>query len=207
MIDSERYLINETTPLTIGKYTEKEITYLLNENVKKAKGNAKRLTKILDNKKIKVIVSTTKEMCVDNCLVSGGAFMGNKLIDKSSIKTQQTINPEFFSHAEKKGNIKIGTLIMHEITESYEGGLISLNRQQEALKALSNSEKTGNEIYNMAHVRATTQPRIRQKAYDSKERLISENDLGRIYPSHIDYYVKGKLFLIYTPNRSRKQWK
>ena len=137
-------------------------------------------------------------------LLSGGAFMGNTLYnDNNNVKTHQLINPIFFNVAEKVGNINKGTFILHEITESYEGGLKSLEYKKEAEKKI---EGEYNEIYDFAHSMATYQPVIERYFYDYKNKLIKKSDEEIIPIYYIRYYIKGKLMLEYIPSKSKKKW-
>ena len=55
-----------------------------------------------------------------------------------------------------------GILVMHEITEGYEGAKISLETGIEATPAI-NTDKVNNLIYNEAHEKAYHQPQIISK--------------------------------------------
>lgn len=80
-----------------------------------------------------------------------GGFDGNALSeDGKSITTFQVIN------VAKSGNQDIecdnlGNMIWHEISESYEGGLISLTNQKNAPPAIKGNDKT---VYRKAHYAA-----------------------------------------------------
>ena len=84
----------------------------------------------------------------------GGAFMGNSL----SQDGETVITYQFISKKLLKSNYfssDIGTVLGHEITESYQGGLLSIEKGVSAEPAKGNLP---NEIYDLSHYRAITCP-------------------------------------------------
>ncbi len=78
----------------------------------------------------------------------GGSFMGNHLFDDGKkAYCMQVINMK----DSRKVDPNSGTLIWHEISESYEGGLISISRQKDC----SYNSEEAKIVYQMAHAKAS----------------------------------------------------
>jgi RHS repeat-associated protein len=99
-----------------------------------------------------------------NTLVSetGGSFMGNTLSfdgnKATSASTQQFVSMDKLTENYSSNNI--GSVINHEITESYMGGLISMEKGKAASPAFSESK---NKIYNKAHKMASPCPTMKDR--------------------------------------------
>ncbi len=95
----------------------------------------------------------------------GGAFLGNEFsADEYKVTTKQDVNPyDLRAMSEYSG--KPGQDILHEITESYEGGLLALKLG----KSIGNSI-IDNLNYNIAHTKAIPQTVIPTeiKLYDNR---------------------------------------
>ena len=117
--------------LTLQMDANGKVTYSQNTD---AKGNvvplsagAQALSTAIDDHSIDVNVKTTdKAWTSTNNLLQGGAFMGNKVSDQpgAPVQTYQEINPEFLGGADNYYG-KTGADVLHEIVESYEGGVAS----------------------------------------------------------------------------------
>ena len=86
-------------------------------------------------------------------ITTGGSFMGTNVTsteDGNKIDTYQKVIPSHLSKMDEFGNKDSGTGMLHEVTESYEAGLIS---KESGVSAIPNGR-----IYAMAHKRATKQP-------------------------------------------------
>lgn len=125
----------------------------------------KRLIKIIDNCSITVNISTTdkKETSTGNLFI-GGAFMGNnvELDDFGNVtntNAYQEVNPQVLNEADKYSSE--GTFMMHELTEAYEGAILSAKK-----KKSSPNSKDKNSVYKKAHNKATTQPSVYQRLFD-----------------------------------------
>ncbi len=89
----------------------------------------------------------------------GGCFVGNKELTTENGKIKTVEATQFISMTRTQQCFpqeNVGKLIMHEITEAYMGGLISIDKNQIAPKAGEYSDKT---IFNAAHNLATPQPK------------------------------------------------
>lgn len=141
--------------LTLAMDKNGRVSYTQNTSGKLS-GNAADIVKIVDDHSINVNLDANTNNPVINY---GDAFLGNTVtanVDSSSgkniVETSQAVNPdqlESFSNA----NNKPGQGIMHGITESYEGGLISQ-------KSGVSSPKAGDvgSVYPQAHQMASPQP-------------------------------------------------
>lgn len=151
---------------------------------------ADRVYKIIKDEKIHVQLTATKGMFdTDGGLLVGGAFMGNTIqkrrntegkFEKFKITAHQEVNPEVLAKMDEN---EYGTGIMHELTEAYEGGLISWELNTSAQKGGPN-----NLIYQQAHDRATKQPEFLEEYYNEAGKVVDKYDESR---RHIRVYKKG----------------
>ena len=88
---------------------------------------------------------------------------------------------------------------MHEITESYSAGHISLTSQENAERSIEGKD---NPIYKQAHLEATNQPAIQREMYDS----MGNKTYSIALAVSIEYSIKRKTFLDYMPRKSKKVW-
>ena len=121
------------------------------------------LMEIVDHAKITVNLNTKLHPITSTGkLMIGGAFMGNSLnIDDMSISANQEIVPSVLQISDNHTNTP-GKMIMHEITEAFEGAKISLRKKQS-----SPSSDVRGSVYRKAHNKATPQTEIYQILYDS----------------------------------------
>ena len=134
----------------------------------------------------------------------GGSFMGNQLsTDGLSVNTYQfvckkTAQKYFF-------NDDIGAMLGHEITESYEGGLISIRNKTSASPAKDGLQ---NNIYEKSHSLAIECPLVKEVQRHNywNERGVSYDKLknklnqvyGKCYTSNNPYLQKGIINLCQT---------
>ncbi len=91
----------------------------------------------------------------------GGAFMGNQLSnDGESVNTYQFASKNILH--EKYFSSDIGGVLGHEITESFQGGLLSIKMGVSAKLAAKNVDKLSNEIYNKSHNLAIECPLMKE---------------------------------------------
>ena len=115
--------------------------------------NAEKLKKIIDDKNISVNVTAQKSSDMsDGTFFIGGSFMGNEYDDETGrVNTAQTVCPTELAQMDKADGKK-GKNIMHEVTESYEGGKMALeNKKGDSTPGETNS------YYPDAHAKATPQ--------------------------------------------------
>ncbi|MCM1176912.1 MAG: RHS repeat-associated core domain-containing protein [Clostridium sp.] len=127
---------------------------------------SKKLTDIIDDNKVTVNLKTTSGMETSTGkLMVGGAFMGNTVLqDKdgtTSVVANQEINPVVLGTADNHTGTP-GTLVMHELTEAYQGAIISMNTGVSSPDA---SQKGS--VYQQAHDNATVQTPIFQRMIDA----------------------------------------
>lgn len=111
----------------------------------------KKIAQAIDDKNVMVNIEAGEtNVCVRNgekIGTSGGGFLGNEIQLDGSIITDQYVCPETL---EKDFYGSKGQGMLHELTESYIGGKISLRRNVNA--------QPGSQIYEIAHRRAWPQP-------------------------------------------------
>ncbi|MBR5907968.1 MAG: hypothetical protein IKZ50_06220 [Bacteroidales bacterium] len=162
--------------LTLSRNEETgEITYKPNNDEKIDQEYSKRLMEVIDDKNIRVNVSARKVNSE-----AGGEFKGNTDIDGIR-NTFQWVDPNVLEDIEIYKKEPIGKNLMHEITESYEGGKLGIRDNTTVMFALTDIPKKSynkktkklldrhyRKYYKKAHKRATKQSEITQ---DDLEKL------------------------------------
>jgi len=140
----------------------------------------KKLLKVINSTSVAVGISAESTTTTDSQqLYVGGAFSGNALNGEDgdySVSAKQEVNPGVLEKA-STANGKPGADMLHEVTEAYEGGLISLKRG-------SSSPEAGQpgSAYNKAHRRATKQSGdITETYYNSANKVVNADADGN-YP-------------------------
>jgi hypothetical protein len=150
-----------------------QITYTLNEG-QKLKGDAKRMASIIDNNSITVNLHTTDGNATStNAFMVGGAFMGNTVDTNGNVVANQEVNPQVLGTM-SNAHGQPGMDMMHEVTEAYEGALIS---QQAGVPSLPSNQ--AGSVYSQAHNKATPQSGVvTQTAYGRFGMIVPPNPLG-----------------------------
>ena len=132
---------------------------------------AKQLYRAIKSENVKVNIITTKRKVDENGMAFvGGAFKGN-VIDYSEnvVYTKQLLNVDVLDCL-SDANGKPGFDVIHEITESFIGGKMSLEMGVDSPQAEEDSS-----VYNRAHQKATPQSgKVRVYYYDSNNNEVSE---------------------------------
>ena len=175
--------------MTLSMDTNGNLSYKINtkENGKEYKlsGCAKELATAIDDKDVKVnIYAEATETTSTGKLMIGGAFMGNKT-ENGMTNAYQEVNPIVLGLAD--GNSS-GKMIMHEITEAYQGALYS--RKHNYGNVGPTNTILGNEVYNHAHNKATSQNCIEQFNYNSIGHLIPNGQQGT---SYVEWKANGQV--------------
>lgn len=170
--------------LTLNRNTKTgNVTYTQN-TVGPLTKEASQLAAAIDNPTVSVNVKAenTKTTTTGNLYI-GGAFMGNTvtadpITGTNLVSTSQEVNPTVLSAADNYYGTS-GSLTLHEVTESYQGGV---NAQQSGVSvgpATQADAANPTSAYNVAHNAATPQNMtITQRAYDA-----SGNEVFQPYPS------------------------
>ncbi len=176
-----------TKGLNLSLDKDNKLTYSIIEG-KRLNQAAKKIMSIVDNVNITVNVTAFDEKRTStNALFCGGAFMGNNVeLDENGnvakVVAFQEVNPKVLGLADSKVGEK-GVFMMHELTEAYEGALISYKNK----KSSPNSMTSGS-VFSKAHRRASYQPRGIERYYD-KDGTEIPNRVGAV--SKI-WFVIGK---------------
>ncbi|MDV7698624.1 RHS repeat-associated core domain-containing protein [Chryseobacterium soli] len=137
------------------------VTYIQNTKGSLS-GNAAKVAKIINDKT--VTVELKSENTVDTSTGGkyvGGAFMGNTILPSGNVEAVQEVNPNVLGIL-SDANVKPGEGILYEVTEGYEGALIS-----KASGTSSPDSSNPTSIYPQAHAAAHPQPGIvTEKAED-----------------------------------------
>ena len=175
--------------LSLNKDDNGLISYTISDN-KKLKGDAKRIAEIIDNEQITVRVDAVKEDTYSGASFFGGAFMGafyNK--EKGTVQTKQVVNPEILGRIDDFYETP-GKMMMHEITESYEAGKISLDKELMIGFASESRNKDQMKYYYKAHNKATPQNPISVTYYDKDGIKHKTDNIKTI--KKIEYNVTSK---------------
>lgn len=169
-----------------------KVSYTQTSNGQLSK-DAQQLVDAVDNSSI--VVNITAENTTTTAggdLYIGGAFSGNTVTtgqNGNTVVAEQEVNPDVLNKV-STAHGKPGADMLHEVTEAYQGGLIS----QKKGKSSPGSNQRGS-VYPRAHSKATKQSgRIHERIYDT-----SGNQLqmlpGNVYPAGVksaDWYVNDK---------------
>lgn len=170
--------------ITLSMGDNGNISYTINNDKNgkpiKLKGDAKRLAEVIDHSSINVNVTTreSSKTSTGNLFI-GGAFMGNTVTNGSVVASQE-VNPSVFGRAETFTG-KSGQLMMHEVTEAFEGAKISQKAGVGVGPATKVDADNLESVYSRAHNSATSQPILRESTSPS----------GRP-----QWTVKGKVFMV-----------
>ncbi|MDA3614208.1 RHS repeat-associated core domain-containing protein, partial [Polluticaenibacter yanchengensis] len=155
--------------------------------------DAIELMNAIDDALIEILVDATNDKTTSTGgLFIGGAFMGNLVIqhdDMNFVQAYQEINPNVLS-AMSTAHGKPGADVLHEVTEAYQGALLS---QKSGVS--SGASNQSDSVYPTAHNNATSQSgAVFERIYD-----VSGNEMkmlpGNIYPTGVkkaDWYVNDK---------------
>ncbi len=182
-----------SSELTLSMDKSGKVSYTQNGTGKLSK-DAQQLTSAIDDSSVTVNVNaenTTTTAAGD--LYIGGAFSGNTVAKDASgnttVTAEQEINPGVLNKA-STGNGKPGADILHEVTEAYQGALISEKKGVSSPAA----NKSGS-VYGKAHRKATSQSgQIYETLYDGAGKVLNMTPSGG-YPAgvkSVQWSVKNK---------------
>jgi RHS repeat-associated protein len=143
--------------LTLSLDTETgKVTYTIGEEGAKLSKESRKLKEALDDGSIDVIISTRSSYLTSSgARFNGGAFLGNEVSEDSdgnvTVEAYQEVNVSVLSLISST-NDKPGADLLHEVTEAYEGALISKKAGES-----SGDASTQGSVYPKAHRRATNQ--------------------------------------------------
>jgi hypothetical protein len=154
--------------------------------------HVKQLSNAINDNSIVVNVNaenTTTTQSGD--LYIGGAFSGNtvtKGANGNTVVAQQEVNPSVLNKV-SRAHGKLGADMLHEVTEAYQGGLIS---QKNGVSSPASNQPGS--VYQQAHNRATNQSGlIFERIYDASGNEMQMSPGG--YPAGVksaDWYVNDK---------------
>jgi RHS repeat-associated protein len=144
---------------------------------------AQQLMAAIDDHSITVNVQATNNSVTSNGKIFvGGAFMGNTVNNAPgpvvssglpTVQTQQEINPNVLSSADNYYGTP-GSLTLHEVTESYQGGKIAQQTEVSAQPATQVDADNPTSVYSRAHHAATPQIMdVTQTMYDNRGNVLN----------------------------------
>lgn len=113
------------------------------------------------DKSVTVNVDATNKNVVDNTIIIGGVFDGNTFKD-GKVSTSQIVNPNQAEIIDKAAGRESGVTTLHEVLESYIGGVASLNSES---SAPSNLKVDSSPQYEAAHAGAEDVDKRHQNNY------------------------------------------
>jgi hypothetical protein len=137
--------------------------------------NGQMVLDAVNSKDVTVNINATNSDKADGNIMCGGAFMGNQFKENGGVNTFQTVNPNDLKKIDDFYGTP-GQTSIHELTESYQGGLISLKTGEAAKPAIYN---VPNPIYEQAHNAATPQPFSKIDKYEFDRAGIQSKISGR----------------------------
>ncbi|WP_372472522.1 RHS repeat domain-containing protein [Capnocytophaga sp. ARDL2] len=176
-----------------------KLSYRPIEGVNISSDTQQLIDAIDDNSIIVNIIADDTYTTPNNELFIGGAFMGNTVINdngKKNVVAEQLINPNVLKKLSADYN-KPGADTLHEITEAYQGGLIS--------KSKNISSPAGgkpNSVYTQAHNTATPQSGIvKEFIYDEKGNELKLTPSGRFPPNatNLEYKTSNGTIILKIP--------
>ena len=153
--------------ITLSMNKGGQVSYTMNEGVKKLKGDAKRMAGMIDDSSITVnLVTTDKNETSTGNLMTGGAFMGNTVTTDADgnvkVSANQEVNPNVLGSADEHTKTP-GKMMMHEATEAYEGAKISQKTGVGAGMATIADQQNPLSVYSRVHNKATPQTTVYQR--------------------------------------------
>ena len=193
--------------LTLSMAGNGKVKYTQDGGEKLSK-DAQQLVNALDDHSIQVNINAESSTTTKTGnLYIGGAFSGNTVIskkvinalsvlfragfqtDKNFVSAEQEVNPSVLNKI-STAHEKLGADILHEVTEAYQGALIS----QKSGVSSPVADQPGS-VYPQAHSRATNQSGlIFQRIYDASGKELQMLSTGA-YPEGVrsaDWYVSDK---------------
>jgi RHS repeat-associated protein len=178
--------------LTLKMDAKGNVTYTAKDPNATLSADAKQLTTAIDDHTIKVNVTATdnKTTSTGNLMV-GGAFMGNKVTPgkllgfawghfigtPATVEAKQEINPKVLGTM-STAHGKSGADVLHEVTESYQGALLS-----QASWISSPASNVAGSVYSTAHSKATNQSgAVTETIYDAGGRVLTMTPSGGYPP-------------------------
>ena len=166
--------------------------------------DAQQLTTAIDDHSVTVNVNATnKNTTSKGSMFVGGAFEGNTVTPsttpggKATVSANQEINPTVLSDF-SNANSKPGIGVLHEVTEAYQGALLS-----QASGVSSPASNESGSVYPLAHQMAVKQPGlidlhgIDANGMYSSPIYLGEKPIFILTPVKIEYSSNGKTIMKY----------
>lgn len=139
--------------------------------------NSKLIAEIINNENIIVELWTTNgKVTEDGTLFCGGAFMGSetKYSDgQKLVYTYQNINLNVLQKVDEYEGYQ-GRSLMHELSESYYGGIYAYDNNLYRVKAaigINSSNINEHEVYSFAHTQAIPTASVTPKFYKNRKEV------------------------------------
>ena len=149
--------------------------------------NSKLISEIINNENIIVELWTTNgKLTQDGVLFCGGAFMGSKTKysgEQKKVHTYQNINLIVLHEVDKHGGYW-GRSLMHELSESYYGGIYAYDNNLDTVEpavGINSNNRDVHSVYTLAHSNAVETASITRKFYKNGKEVFGESSFDWIF--------------------------
>jgi hypothetical protein len=174
--------------LTLSMDNNGKVSYNQNGNGNLSRDSKQLVNAINDNSVVVNVIAENTTSTKSGNLYIGGAFSGNS-VNGNTVIAEQEINPSVLGTI-STAHGKPGADVLHEVTEAYQGGLLS---QKSGISSTASNQPGS--VYQKAHDRATNQSgQIFERIYDASGKEMQMR-AGGGYPAGVksaDWYVNDK---------------
>ena len=157
------------------------LSYTMIRPYKKLRSDSKKLIDAIDSEDIAVNVLLKVIETFSDASMIGGAFMGNIYNESTGkVQTYQGIDPQFMEYFDAAMEAP-GAGSIHEVIESYEGGIMAIEQG----RSIPNSN-IDEESYAKAHRKSTYVPNIKYDYLDKSGNILDEG----VNASSIKFYYR-----------------
>ena len=149
--------------------------------------NSKLISEIINSENIIVELWTTNgKLTQDGVLFCGGAFMGSKTKysrEQKKVHTYQNINLIVLHEVDKHGGYW-GRSLMHELSESYYGGIYAYDNNLDTVEpavGINSNNRDVHPVYSLAHSNAVETASITRKFYKNGKEVFGESSFDWIF--------------------------
>ncbi|GGD64398.1 hypothetical protein GCM10011514_30440 [Emticicia aquatilis] len=168
--------------LTLSMDSNGKVTYTQNGTGKLSRDSKQLVNAINDNSIVVNVNAENTKFTKSGNLYIGGAYSGNTVTqgtNGNTVVAEQEVNPVVLGIMSTTHG-KAGADMLHEVTEAYQGALISQKSGQS-----SPASNNSNSVYPTAHNRATAQSgQVYETLYDASNNVLQMNANGG-YPASL----------------------
>lgn len=172
-----------SSELTLSMNDDGKLSYTQNDPSSTLSADAQQLVNAIDDNSIFITVTAENTFQTsEGGLLIGGAFMGNEVVQHENLNAvfaNQEINPTTLATIDGENGTP-GSLVLHEVTEAYQGALITQQSGESVGPATNADVNNPQSVYSRAHNSATPQSMIiNENVYDARGNLIPNYQPGQ----------------------------